>query len=294
MREITSRQMVRDARQQPVPACNRAAGPGASAAKLRSQGSQSSMGSHGSNGSQGSMGSMEPGSDARARPEPRRMIRSRGLAYRYPTGAELRFPDVNVPQGGVLLLQGPSGCGKSTWLALAAGLLRPSRGEITVADQNLAELRQIGTDAWRARTIGFLPQKLYLSEALTVVGNLALAQWAAGVPDDPQVIAQAMQALDLGELGARRPSQLSGGQAQRVALARAVLLAPRVILADEPTASLDDIAADGALQLLEGTARRLHATLVIATHDGRVAAGLPQAMVCRIADLYAPALHNAP
>ncbi len=294
MREITSRQMVRDARQQPVPACNRAAEPGASAAKLRSQGSQSSMGSHGSNGSQGSMGSMEPGSDARARPEPRRMIRSRGLAYRYPTGAELRFPDVNVPQGGVLLLQGPSGCGKSTWLALAAGLLRPSRGEITVADQNLAELRQIGTDAWRARTIGFLPQKLYLSEALTVVGNLALAQWAAGVPEDPQAIAQAMQALDLGELGARRPSQLSGGQAQRVALARAVLLAPRVILADEPTASLDDIAADGALQLLEGTARRLHATLVIATHDGRVAAGLPQAVVCRIADLYAPAMHNAP
>lgn len=222
------------------------------------------------------------------------MIRSRGLAYRYPGAVELRFPDVSVPQGGVLLLQGPSGSGKSTWLALAAGLLRPARGEITVASQHLAELRQIGTDAWRARTIGFLPQKLHLSEALTVVGNLALAQWAAGVPDDPQAITQVMQALGLGDLGARRPSQLSGGQAQRVALARAVLLAPRVILADEPTASLDDSAAHGALQLLEGTARRLHATLVIATHDGRVAAGLPQALLCRIADQSAPAMQSAP
>ena len=222
------------------------------------------------------------------------MIRSRGLAYRYPGAVELRFPDVSVPQGGVLLLQGPSGSGKSTWLALAAGLLRPARGEITVASQHLAELRQIGTDAWRARTIGFLPQKLHLSEALTVVGNLALAQWAAGVPDDPQAITLAVQALGLGDLGARRPSQLSGGQAQRVALARAVLLAPRVILADEPTASLDDSAAHGALQLLEGTARRLHATLVIATHDGRVAAGLPQALLCRIADQSAPAMQSAP
>ncbi|MBP6853289.1 MAG: ATP-binding cassette domain-containing protein, partial [Rhodoferax sp.] len=117
----------------------------------------------------------------------------------------------------------------------------------------------------------------------TVAGNLALAQWAAGVADNPAAVSQALQTLGLGELAARRPSQLSGGQAQRVALARAVLLRPRVILADEPTASLDDVSAQAALDLLAGTASRLGASLVIATHDARVAAALPQAVVCEMA-----------
>ncbi len=211
------------------------------------------------------------------------MIQTHQLAYRYGAGAELRFPDVNLPQGGVLLLKGPSGSGKSTWLALAAGLLRPAGGSIVVAGQDLGQLKQLATDAWRASAIGFLPQRLHLSEALTVTGNLALAQWAAGVPDNPAAVAQALGALGLADLAARRPSQLSGGQAQRVALARAVLLRPRVILADEPTASLDDVAAGSALDLLAGTAGRLGASLVIATHDARVAAALPHAVVCEMA-----------
>jgi putative ABC transport system ATP-binding protein len=87
----------------------------------------------------------------------------------------------------------------------------------------------------------------------------------------------ALQALGVAEFAARRPTQLSGGQAQRVALARAVLLQPQVILADEPTASLDDVAARDALTLLLDSARRCGATLVIATHDARVRVALPQA-----------------
>ena len=208
------------------------------------------------------------------------MIHTSQLAYRYPGSATLHFPDVDVPQGGVLLLKGPSGSGKSTWLALAAGLLRASSGQITVAGQDLNALKNIATDDWRARAIGFLPQKLHLSEALTVSGNLAMAQWAAGVPDDAAAIDRVLDTLDLADLRHRKPGQLSGGQAQRVALARAVLLQPQVILADEPTASLDDAAAQAALQLLRMSAQRCHATLVVATHDGRVAAALPQAQKC--------------
>ena len=208
------------------------------------------------------------------------MIQTAQLAYRYAGGATLHFPDVDVPQGGVLLLKGPSGSGKSTWLALAAGLLRASSGQITVAGQDLNALKNIATDAWRARAIGFLPQKLHLSEALTVSGNLAMAQWAAGVPDDAAAIDRVLDTLDLADLRHRKPGQLSGGQAQRVALARAVLLQPQVILADEPTASLDDAAAQAALQLLRMSAQRCHATLVIATHDARVAAALPGAQKC--------------
>ncbi|WP_439608562.1 ATP-binding cassette domain-containing protein [Hydrogenophaga sp.] len=211
------------------------------------------------------------------------MIESRGLQYAYPRSEPLRLGDVSVAQGGTLLLRGPSGSGKSTWLALAAGLLTPSAGEVVVAGQSVGALAAAARDAWRARHIGFLPQKLHLSEALTVADNLALAHFAAGQPVDRPAIAGALGALGLGALAARRPSQLSGGQAQRVALARAVLLRPRVILADEPTASLDDDACAAALALLRRSAGELDATLVIATHDARVWQALPHAQTLAFA-----------
>jgi putative ABC transport system ATP-binding protein len=203
------------------------------------------------------------------------VIQTRALEYAYPGGAALIFPDIDVAQGGVLLLSGPSGCGKSTWLALVAGLVAPTSGEVTVASQPLSALKKIAGDAWRARAIGFLPQKLHLTQALTVFQNLALAQWAAGVPEDAARIQATLQALDVAELAKRKPNQLSGGQAQRVALARAVLLQPQVILADEPTASLDDETAADAVALLLSTASARKATLVIATHDARVAQAIP-------------------
>jgi len=203
------------------------------------------------------------------------MIQTRGLAYHYPGGATLRFPDVDVPQGTVLLLSGPSGCGKSTWLALMAALVPPTEGELQVAGQAVNALKNSAADAWRARAVGFLPQKLHLSAALTVQQNLAVAQWASGVPEDAARIHEALARLGVAELAARLPAQLSGGQAQRVALARAVLLQPQVILADEPTASLDDAAAADAVGLLLATAQAQGATLVIATHDARVARLIP-------------------
>ena len=219
---------------------------------------------------------------------PHSMIRSSQLVYRYQRGAALVFPDIEAPQGATVLLRGPSGCGKSTWLALAAGLLRASAGQLTVAGQNLALLEGAATDAWRARAIGFLPQKLHLSEALTVAGNLALAQWAAGVQEDAGAVRKTLHTLGLQGLETRKPSQLSGGQAQRVALARALLLQPKVILADEPTASLDDDAAQAALALLLASAQRCQASLVIATHDSRVLRALPQALVCSMASPTSP------
>ena len=200
------------------------------------------------------------------------MIHSHGLRYQYPGGPLLAFADVAVPQGGVLLVSGPSGCGKSTWLALVAALMAPTAGTLVVAEQPLAALRGASADAWRARSIGFLPQALHLSAALSVQRNLALAQWAAGQAQDDGAITRALQALGVAELAQRRPAQLSGGQAQRVALARAVLMRPRVILADEPTASLDDEAAAAAVTLMHQTALAQGATLVIASHDVRVAA----------------------
>jgi putative ABC transport system ATP-binding protein len=205
------------------------------------------------------------------------MIFTQQLSYLYSqsdaTSATLHFPNVDLEQGDVLVLRGNSGSGKSTWLALLAGLLTPQQGELTVAGQRLNGLSNTARDAWRANNLGFLPQKLHLSEALTVTENLQLAYFAAGLPLNAVAkthIESTLFALDVADFAQRKPSTLSGGQAQRVALARAVLLNPKIILADEPTASLDDDAASAALTLLQTSAARCNATLVIATHDFRV------------------------
>lgn len=216
------------------------------------------------------------------------MIRTRGLRYRYPGGPEFAFADIDVPQGAMLLVQGRSGAGKSTWLALVAGL-REGEGELTVAGEALHTLHGSARDAWRSRAVGFLPQRLHLSDALDVAGNLALAYFAAGRPRDEAAIAAALGALQVADLAARRPRELSGGQAQRVALARAVLLKPRVLLADEPTASLDDESAAAALTLLRETAAACGATLVVATHDARARAALAGAAVLHLPDARAAA-----
>ena len=205
------------------------------------------------------------------------MIKTRGLVYRFATGQKLAFADVTVPQGGTLLLRGRSGSGKSTWLALAAGLLSPTAGEMTVAGQSLGIMKASERDGWRARTLGFLPQRLHLSAALTVQGNLELVYFAAGLPMDRAAVRETLDALGVAHLAARLPGRLSGGEQQRVALARALLLRPQVILADEPTASLDDEASAAALALLRERAQQAGASLVIATHDARAVAALPDA-----------------
>lgn len=203
------------------------------------------------------------------------MIQSQQLRYQYPGAPPLVFPDMDVPQGSVVLVSGTSGCGKSTLLALIAALVPPAAGELVVAGQALHTLTAVAADAWRATKVGFLPQRLHLSAALNVQDNLRMAQWAAGQPQDDRAIAAALAALGVDAFAQRKPAQLSGGQAQRVALARAVLLQPCVILADEPTASLDDDAAADAIALLTSTASEQGTTLLIATHDARVGTLIP-------------------
>ncbi|HSH91792.1 MAG TPA: ATP-binding cassette domain-containing protein [Ramlibacter sp.] len=210
------------------------------------------------------------------------MVETHALAYSYPRGPTLHFDDLAAPQGARVLLRGNSGAGKSTWLALAAGLLTATQGEMVMAGQPLSRLSRTDRDRWRARNVGFLPQKLHLSDALSVERNLALAFYAAGVPEDHTTLKRALGMLGVAELAARRPSQLSGGQAQRVALARTILMQPKVILADEPTASLDDEAAKKGLGLLENCAVECGATLMIATHDRRVQQALPDATIFKI------------
>ncbi|PTT78837.1 ABC transporter [Pelomonas sp. HMWF004] len=204
------------------------------------------------------------------------MLAWHGLAHRYAGGADIAYADFTLKPGRHLLLRGSSGAGKSTLLALLSGLLRVQQGELTVAGARLDTLGPQALDAWRGQTLGVVPQRLHLSEALTVAENLALPALAAGQGADTARATELMAALDIAALAARRPHQLSVGQAQRVALARALMRRPKLLLADEPSASLDDEHTLHMLALLLDAAEREQCTLVVASHDARVVESLSE------------------
>lgn len=217
------------------------------------------------------------------------MIELLGLRYRYAQGPEIAFPDIALGAAPGLLLRGASGSGKSTLLALMAGLLSASAGVVRMAGTELGALSARQRDAWRGANLGFVPQRLHLSAALNVRDNLGLPCLAAGQLVDAARVDALLTSLGLQSLAERRPHQLSLGQAQRVALARALLRRPRLLLADEPTANLDDENAAASLDLLQQAAAEQGAILVLATHDGRVA----ERLGARLPSLVLPKLLGA-
>jgi len=200
------------------------------------------------------------------------MIAARNLKHRYGTNEVLRLQQWNVAQGERWLVLGASGSGKTTLLHVIAGLIRPSEGEVEVSGESLRKLDGVRLDRWRGATVGIVLQALHLVRHLSVRDNLRLAQYMAHVPQDDTRVADTLAALGVADKAARRPAELSQGERQRVAIARAVVNRPKLLLADEPTANLDDAAAALAVELLAEQAGRYGATLVVATHDARVKA----------------------
>jgi putative ABC transport system ATP-binding protein len=198
------------------------------------------------------------------------MISVRGLAHRYGSNEVLRLANWKVAPGERWLVLGPSGSGKTTLLHLVAGLIRPAEGELEVAGENLRKLDGMRLDRWRGATVGIVLQSLHLLRHLSVRDNLRIAQYLAHAPQDDARIAETLGALGVADKAARRAAELSEGERQRVAVARAVVNRPKLLLADEPTANLDDRAAAQAVELLLQQAERHGATLVVATHDSRV------------------------
>jgi putative ABC transport system ATP-binding protein len=198
------------------------------------------------------------------------MISVRGLAHRYGNAEALRLPQWTVAQGERWAVLGASGSGKTTLLHVIAGLVRPTEGEVEVSGEKLRKLDDARLDRWRGATVGIVLQALHLVRHLSVRDNLRLAQYLAHLPQDDLRIDDTLSSLGVGGKASRRPPELSQGERQRVAIARAVVNRPKLLLADEPTANLDDAAAVLAVDLLTEQAARHGATLVVATHDARV------------------------
>jgi putative ABC transport system ATP-binding protein len=196
------------------------------------------------------------------------MLAVRAVSHRYANVLVLTAPDFELARDEHCALIGPSGVGKTTLLHVLAGILRPTSGSVTLDGEALYPTGE-RNDRWRASRIGVIPQMLHLLPSLSALDNVRLAQYFIGN-------AEGGAARDLlNDLGLQarldaRPERLSVGEQQRVAIARAIVNKPRLLLADEPTSSLDDSNAERAVELLFEAARMTGALLVVATHDARI------------------------
>jgi ABC-type lipoprotein export system ATPase subunit len=205
------------------------------------------------------------------------VLRARGLCKTYGKDAGLVRAvdgvDLEVAAGETVAVMGPSGCGKSTLLHLLGGLDRPTRGEIWLAGRRVDRMSEKALARMRRSAVGFVFQAFHLMDELTAVENVELPALLAGRPPRAarRRAAELLDRVGLADRAGFLPAALSGGQRQRVAIARALANEPLVVLADEPTGNLDSAATVEVLRLFDG----LHAagqTLVIVTHDSRIAA----------------------
>jgi len=185
----------------------------------------------------------------------------------------LRGLNLVIGDGEWLAVQGRTGHGKTTLLQILGGLDRPSTGTVTFAGHDLSQLREVQVTRLRAESIGFIFQTFNLVPTLSAAENIesALIPLGARSGRRRRLVADALDAVGLGDRARHLPGELSGGQQQRVAIARALVKQPKVLLADEPTGNLDEDTRDEITTLLEQVWRDLGLTLILVTHDSAVA-----------------------
>ena len=198
------------------------------------------------------------------------MLATRNLTFDYGPAKRFAFPDVHCANRETLLILGQSGTGKTTFLHLLALLLRPQSGSVVIDQTDLTQLSAAQTAAFRAQHIGIVYQKPHFVSSLSVMGNLLLANYLAGKPQQKARAHALASQLGFDEHLTKKTNQLSQGEQQRVSIARAMMNQPDLILADEPTSSLDDDNTDRVVQLLREQSAQIGAGLVIVTHDQRL------------------------
>jgi len=198
------------------------------------------------------------------------MIQTKNIHFSYGKGTDFRFPDIAASSGESLLITGGSGKGKTTLLHLLGGLQRPQSGEVIIEDTNIASLSERKLDHFRGKNIGLVLQQSYFVASLNVLENVVLASWLATGKQATEKAKQLLAQLDLSYHLYKLPTQLSIGQQQRVSIARALINEPKLLLADEPTSSLDDENAFKVADMLSHLAKQYGTALVIVTHDQRL------------------------
>jgi putative ABC transport system ATP-binding protein len=211
------------------------------------------------------------------------IVEARGVVVSFGATPALRGASMSVVAGEVLAVMGPSGSGKSTLLHCLAGILTPDSGEIWFDGHRIDRLGEEARSALRRDRFGFVFQFGQLVPELTAEENIALPLLLAGTGRS-EAVADArawFDRLDLASLGGRRTGELSGGEAQRVARARALVTNPKVLFADEPTGSLDSLNSERVMDLLVAATRERGTTVVLVTHEARVAAYSDREVVVR-------------
>ncbi len=188
----------------------------------------------------------------------------------------LDIPRWSVAKGDQVAISGPSGSGKSTLINVVAGLLVPTSGSVTVAGQELTKLSEVKLDRFRARSVGYIFQSLNLLQGYTALENVMLGMTFSPGKHDAAAAREMLEAVGMGHRMRHYPRQLSIGEQQRVAIARALVKRPELILADEPTGSLDPAHTSGVVSALRDASAKFGCTLVVVSHEQDVVASFEQ------------------
>jgi putative ABC transport system ATP-binding protein len=212
-----------------------------------------------------------------------RILSARDLALSFGETPALRGANISVAKGEILAVMGPSGSGKSTLLHCLAGILAPDSGEVFFDGQRIDTLREGDRSRLRRERFGFVFQFGQLVPELTAEENVALPLLLGGVRREEALRSARswFERLELEGLERHRTGEMSGGQAQRVALARGLVAHPDVLFADEPTGSLDSLTGELVMGLLTRTAREERSTVILVTHEPRVAAYADREVIVR-------------
>jgi putative ABC transport system ATP-binding protein len=198
------------------------------------------------------------------------MFSSRNISFDYNKEVSFEFTDWNIEAGEKWLLIGNSGSGKSTLIHIISGLLAPKKGDILINGTNIYALPKAELDRFRALNVGMVFQKAHFIKSLSILENLKITQSLMNVPVNHERIYDLLESLNLADKAKCYPRELSQGQLQRISIARALMNKPGLLVADEPTSSLDDINTEAVLDLLIGLSEINKSALIIATHDKRV------------------------
>ena len=197
------------------------------------------------------------------------MVRTKDLKFNYDNQTSFSFKDINLKTGENLLILGNSGIGKTTLLHILSGLLKSKSGSIELFGNEITEFSSHELDKFRRDNIGIVFQKSHFINSLTVRENLELAQYIADKKDSDR-IANILKNLNIFDKINKKTNQLSQGEKQRVSIALAIVNSPKLILADEPTSSLDDDNCSNVIRLLKKQATDFGAQLIVITHDSRL------------------------